>query len=159
MEFAKRETLGLPFIAACNIRGQFSLPGKPAAGFDGDVLNWVEEASDRDVEKACLDLIPLLPQCAFVHHLRVERKARVNVVKAQFAPFSLIDALHWMVWQDVFHEHPFQFCEECRKLFQPDWQHAKKYCSPECAHRKTAREWQQRKREKQRRTNVTHKAS
>jgi hypothetical protein len=140
------------------LRKKFAIPGDVQWGFDEELQHCVEDATAKEIETACISLVSLMPLTDYSLKLRVDTSKKGSVVRASIGITSLEDALHWMVWQDVFQKHRFQFCEECRKLFQPDSQHAKKYCSPECAHRKTAREWQQRKREKQRRTNGTQKA-
>jgi hypothetical protein len=116
----------------------------------------VEAATAKEIETACASLVSLMPLTDYSLKLRVDSSKKGSFVRASIGVTSLEDALHWMVWQDVFQNHPFQFCAECRKLFQPDTRHEKKFCSPECAHRKTGREWQKRKRE--RGANGTQKA-
>lgn len=130
------------------VRVALGLPGDFHAGFDQAFRDWLEKATAAQLETTIGAVVPLIASPtlnAFGFH--VERTGRANRVIAETGFDGLADALHWMVWQDIFQNHPYQFCEECRKLFQPATQHAKKYCSPECAHRKTARVWQKRKRE------------
>lgn len=140
------------------LRARFSIAGELRWGFDANLQGWVETASAKDIEAACITLVSSLPLEQFTHKLEVASAGRSNVVRASIGVTSLEEALHWMMWQDVFHRHPFQFCEECRVLFQPDWKHAKKFCTPECAHRKTGREWQKRKRKGERGEYGTQKA-
>jgi hypothetical protein len=59
---------------------------------------------------------------------------------------SLWEALLWMVWQDVWLKTPYRFCQECRSLIISATKHDKKFCTPECARRKTDREWKQKMR-------------
>ncbi len=141
-----------------SLRPKFHVAGELQWGFDVNLQHWVEAASAKEIQTACITLVSYLPLEQFTHKLEVDTTGKHNVVRASIGVTSLEEALHWMMWQDVFHKHPFQFCEECRTLFQPDNQHARKFCSPECAHRKTGREWQKRKRKRERVENGTHKA-
>jgi hypothetical protein len=139
------------------LRTEFPIPGSASPGFDPNIRQWLETAQQEQIEAATVFLVSAVPLSLPVPRFSVERQRRGNILKASLGIDSLADALSWMVWQDVFQSHPFQFCAECRQLFQPDTRHEKKFCSQQCAHRKTAREWQQRKRNKERRTNGTHK--
>lgn len=141
-----------------SLRAKFSIGGELQWGFDVNLQQWIAAATARELETACVWLVSLLPLEQFSLKLAVDTANKGNVVRASMGITSLEEALHWMMWQDIFHNHPFQFCEECRTLFQPDNQHTRKFCSPECAHRKTGRDWQKRKREKEKKTNGTHKA-
>lgn len=60
--------------------------------------------------------------------------------------WSLMDALHWMVWYDEFTKHPVLCCAECREVFRGETARPRKYCSVECGHRATAREAMRKKR-------------
>jgi hypothetical protein len=134
------------------------IPNNGVSGFDENFRQWLESATSQWIETATFAAVQMLGGSPLVSpRFFVERSGRRSVLKAELALKSLSDALSWMVWQDIFQDHPYQFCAECRVLFQPDSRREKKYCSPECAHRKTAREWQQRKRKTERRTNGTHK--
>jgi hypothetical protein len=145
-------------LALWSLRTNFQIPGTQIQGFDENIRQWFELATPEQIEAATIALVQMLgPSPLSCPQFRVERERRHNVLRATLNLTSLSDALSWMVWQDVFQSHPYQFCAECRKLFQPDTRHEKKFCSQECAHRKTAREWQQRKRNKERRTNGTKK--
>lgn len=138
------------------LRVKFAIPYDDLWGVDVNLQRWVEAATAKEIETACASLVSLMPLTDYSLKLRVDSSKKGSFVRASIGVTSLEDALHWMVWQDVFQNHPFQFCAECRKLFQPDTRHEKKFCSPECAHRKTGREWQKRKRE--RGANGTQKA-
>jgi hypothetical protein len=145
-------------IFLATLRAKFRIEGEMQSGFDVNLQSWVETASAKDIEVACITLVSLLPLEKFTHELKVDTAGKSNVVRASIGVTTLEEALHWMTWQDVFHRHPFQFCVECRALFQPDWKHARKFCKPECAHRKSGREWQKRKRANERTTDGTQKA-
>lgn len=77
-----------------------------------------------------------------------EPKGNTYSLRASLNLKSLSRALSWMVWHDLYNDRPIQFCVECRDLIDSQTKHAKRFCSPECAHRRTAREWQQRKTQK-----------
>ena len=140
------------------LRVKFAIPYDDLWGVDVNLQRWVEAATAKEIETACASLVSLMPLTDYSLKLRVDSSKKGSFVRASIGVTSLEDALHWMVWQDVFQKHRFQFCEECRKLFQPDWQHTKKYCTHECAHRKTSREWQLCKRKRERESNGTQKA-
>jgi hypothetical protein len=133
----------------------FPIPGEYPLGFDPNIQPWLEGATQKDIQKATEYLVCGFPLRSSGTTFTVAKEGRRGVVRASLGIASLGEALEWMVWQDVFQNHPFQFCAECRELFQPDTRHEKKFCSPECAHRKTAREWQQRKRDNRRKSNGT----
>jgi CGNR zinc finger protein len=63
---------------------------------------------------------------------------------------NLQDALRWMLWHDLAGSRPLASCLGCGTAFLPDSEHARKFCSPECAHRVAVREWRKRERRKKR---------
>lgn len=141
-----REHIGIPV----------SIPGK--AIFFDPIFNKEDlRASDQQVDEACAYLVSTLPITDYSLKLIVERGKRRDTVRAWPGLRSLVDALHWMVWQDVFRERPFLFCDECDLLFQPDSEHEKKFCSTQCARRKASRDYERRKRAKERKSDGTHK--
>lgn len=68
------------------------------------------------------------------------------VVRANLGINSLIDALRWMVYQDVFTEKPIQFCAECGNLIDTNTKHKRKFCGAVCAQRVSSRNWQRKDR-------------
>ncbi len=136
----------------------FPIPGDYPLGFDPNIQSWLEGATQKDIQKATEHLVCNLPMKSYGGTFTIVKDGRRNMVRASLGIAVLGEALDWMVWQDVFQNHPFQFCGECMKLIQPETRHEKKFCSPACAHRKTAREWQQRKRNNRRKSNGTQKA-
>lgn len=115
-------------------------------------------ASQQDIDDACAYLVSTLPMTDYSLKLIVERSKRGDTVRAWPGLRSLTDALHWMVWQDVFRERPFLFCDECGILFQPDSEHEKKFCTTQCARRKASRDYERRKRAKEKKSDGTKKA-
>jgi hypothetical protein len=140
------------------LRGRFQFLGHLHKGFDEDVHQWLETAMQKDLEDATELLVSNLVLSASIPSFTVERNKRGSVVVASLGIRSLPDALSWMVWQDWFMKKPFQFCEDCRKLFQPPYLHERKFCSEECAHRKASRESARRKRQERKNQIVTQKA-
>ena len=118
-------------------------------GFTGDPREWCHQATAAQIGEAC---------AALIHGLRVNGQPTLTVAKAKgrrtvqasLQVRVLVDALWWMVWQDVFQQRPFPFCEECGTLILSGSARARKYCSVECARRKTGREWIRGKRERER---------
>jgi hypothetical protein len=118
---------------------------------------WVESLRDRQLEEVTAEIAPYFARSAISPRYSVERTRAGNVLKASLTIFNLSEAMTWMFWQDVSQHHPMQFCVECRGLIEFKTHHAKRFCSPECAHRKTARESARRRRQEERRTNGAEK--
>ena len=62
------------------------------------------------------------------------------VVHASLFINNLIEALFWMIWQDVSQKKPFKFCAECQRLIKQKTAHERKFCPGRCGGRKTDRE-------------------
>lgn len=116
---------------------------------------WLEKATPKQLEIFTTTYISHVAAPFAATRFTAVRKGSGYVLRDLLGFKSVVHALYWMVWQDVYRERQFQFCSECRRLYQPDTRHERKYCSEICAHRRTAREWQQRKREKERKTDGT----
>jgi hypothetical protein len=119
--------------------------------------DWLEAAMPRQLELVATTYISQAAAPFAATRFTVERSGNGYVLRELLNFKSIVHALFWMVWQDVFRGRQFQFCVECPKLIPSTTRHARRFCSDECAHRKTAREWQQRKRERERKTDGTHK--
>ena len=140
------------------LRMQFQIPGcLQQSGFDEDLHHWLQTATQREIEAATVYLVPGFALSVLIPCFSVEQHRGGNVLRASLGIHSLADALSWMVWQDVFQDHPIKFCAECRGLIDSTYKYEKKFCSYDCAHRKTARESARRKREERRNNNVTQK--
>jgi hypothetical protein len=139
------------------LRNIFPIPGKCPAGFDPNIQPWIEGATQSDVQKAIEHLACNLPLMRLGPTFTVVKEGGRSVVRASLGIDTLGQALEWMIWQDIFQERRFQFCERCRKLFIPDSRHAMKFCDERCAHLEAARKYAQRKRGKEG-TNGAHKA-
>jgi len=133
------------------------IPGERPLGFDPHIRPWLEGAIQNDVQMAAEYLVSYFPLSTFRNTFTVAKEGRRSVVRASLGFDSLGEALVWMVWQDVFQERRFQFCERCRRLFIPDSRHPMKFCTENCAHLEAARKYAQRKREQRRATDGTKK--
>lgn len=140
------------------LRHRVGIPWKGDLGFDPKLYQWAQHASEKEISEACAYLVSFLPITDYSLKLRVQRGRHGDVVRAWPGLSSLVDALHWMVWEDVYRERPFQFCAECGALFQSDTKHERLFCSTQCARRKTSREYERRKREKEKKSDGTKKA-
>jgi hypothetical protein len=136
----------------------FPIPGEYPLGFDPNIQSWIEEATQKDIQKATEHLVCNFPLRNSGGTFTVAKEGRRSVVRASLGIASLGEALEWMVWQDIFRDNPFQFCVECGKLIPSTSRHVRRFCPDGCAHRRTAREWQQRKRDNERKSNGTQKA-
>lgn len=139
------------------LRKGYRVPSDVGDCVDGNHLQWVESLTKNQRREVIAEIVPIFAVSAISPRYRVERSRAGNVLKASLAIQNLMEAMTWMIWQDVFQNHPMQFCVECRKLIEFKTHHAKKFCSFNCAHRRTARESARRKREEERKSNVTQK--
>ena len=142
------------------LRSKFAIPGRITFGFDENLRRWVESATPAELDRACGVFLRFFPRTDYNLRFVVERNRSGNVPRASVTSVnigSLADALHWMVWQDEFLKHPFQFCEECEKLFKPRTHHARKFCDNGCGHRRASREFERMKRKSEKEANGTHK--
>lgn len=148
-----------PFRLILNfLRMQFQIPGDlQDSGFDENIYRWLETATQNQIEAATVFLVPLIPFSSRMPGFTLERSGSRYVLKASLGIYSLLEALSWMVWEDVLQRHPIKFCAECRGLIDSTFKYEKKFCSYECAHRQTSRESARRKREERKETNVTQK--
>ncbi len=119
--------------------------------------DWVQTAKAHEIENVCIQLVNYLVPQHFPGYRVVGGKGR-RVVKVSLGVDGLVTALHWMMWQDVFQNRPISFCADCSRLITSVFRHERKFCSKKCAVRKTTREYQRRKREKERATSGTQKA-
>jgi len=115
-------------------------------GISGDIVDWVKGLNLRLVRSASDFLVSFAAVGPKFSHLVCRRKGARRQVEASWIISSLEDALRWMVWYDEFTRHPILCCQECRKVFRGKSAHVRKYCSPECAHRATGRNWQRKMR-------------
>jgi hypothetical protein len=124
-------------------------------GISGDVLAWSKRAPLREVRTAMDFLVryALPVSCS----IKLLHRGRGRRVEAGWDLPSMKDAMLWMVWYDEFTKHPLICCQECRTIFRGETAHVRKYCPGPCAHRATAREWQRRRRVKDRRNHGTPK--
>lgn len=112
----------------------------------GAVVAWINGAAIGEVRAATDLLLPLVVVRPVSGDFLFRRRRNRGEVEARWAIDNLREALFWMVWYDEFTKHPINCCQECRKVFRSDTAHARKYCSRECAHRATGRNWQRRRR-------------
>jgi hypothetical protein len=118
----------------------------------GAIADWVNRAELRTVRAATDYLVPIAPVHPLLVNLTCRRERNERYVAAGWTFLNLEEALRWMVWYDEFTQHPIICCQDCRTVFRVDSAHARKYCSPECAHRATARIWQREYNKRKRRT-------
>jgi hypothetical protein len=146
------------FLNMLRTPGLFQIPGSLQQDrFDEDLHRWLETATQKQIEAATVFLVPRFAHSAWIPGFSVVRSGSRNVLRASLGIHSLLDALSWMVWQDVLQSHPIKFCAECRGLIDSTYKYEKKFCSYECAHRQTSRESAKRKREERKRNNGTKK--
>ena len=122
----------------------FSLPEDP--------VRWVQQVSlwlIREAVAYCINV-----SFRFDVRLRATWKDRCPKIEPGFTLVSLRDALKWMIYRDESRQRPLVFCDECGRAFRPESAHTRNFCSLECGHRRTAREWRRRdlrRRKRQRR--------
>ncbi len=139
------------------LRGRYKAGSNVGKDEHEDHREWVESLTQNQLSLVIAEIAPMFAFSAIHPKYILERGRAGNVLKASLSIPSSRDAMTWMLWQDISRNHPIQFCVECRGLIEFKTHHAKKFCSPECAHRKTARESARRRRNEERKTNVTQK--
>jgi hypothetical protein len=132
--------------------------GLPGTEFDEAAWERLAVASKGEIVWICDCLVGSFPLTSLAHSFAILQTGKELTLAARPKFLGLMDALYWMVWQDIFRDNPFQFCVECGKLIPSTSRHARRFCPDGCAHRRTGREWQQRKRDKEKRTDGTSKA-
>jgi predicted nucleic acid-binding Zn ribbon protein len=142
---------------AIHLRALVGAPVHRGTGLDDELKKRLANASENEIETVCSFLVGAFPFSS-VPAFELHRNSSGRRVRATLGIHSLVPALYWMVWQDTFMQEPIRFCKECSHLIPEDSKHEKKFCSSECARRKTGREWQRRKRAKEKTTNVPRKA-
>jgi hypothetical protein len=126
------------------IRRRLGIPGELKTALDEAALVRVAEATESEILDVCDYLVGSLPVPP--PSLEIKGTRRAKTLRPTVGSYSLLSALYWMVWQDIFMETPFRFCEECNRLIDFPDKHDRKFCGPKCAHNQTSREWQRRKR-------------
>jgi hypothetical protein len=142
--------------------GQESYDGMGGVGFGASLLNLLHGQGDTPPE----DWIPraglaqLRDVAAFCIGGAFSVGSRLNAAWHDGHPEigwkpdvqSLEQAIEWMFWHDIAGSRPLTFCADkgCGKAFLPQSEHARKFCSFNCAHRSAVREWRHRQRESKR---------
>lgn len=109
--------------------------------YTGDSGAWAA-STDIDSVRRALSLSVETYVRAPIGCLRVGGKRRKGFeINPTFSLPTLWDALQWMIWLDEWNGWPPPACLECHRIFPRLNAHERKYCSPECAHRTTNREW------------------
>ncbi len=108
--------------------------------FDQVVSPWLEKAESESIRGGVAHLIEYL-SFAPSACLKAEWKGRRPRITANLGLDNLEDALEWMIWNSYWLKNPLMFCKECHKAFRPETAHRRKYDTPKCAHRATARRW------------------
>ena len=140
------------------LRLDFGIPGGTAEfSFDPALHAWLETATQKQIEDAVTHIVPGFAMGVLIPGYRTERQGSATVLKISLGISSLLEALSWMVWQDVFEGHPVKFCCECRNPINSTGKYERKFCSYECAHRKSSRDSAKRKREERKRKNGIEK--
>jgi hypothetical protein len=155
----RRSDSNPPFQILLNfLRMRFQIPGSlQQSGFDEELHHWLATTTQKQIEAATVFLIPFVPSSSRMPGFTLEQNGSGYVLRASLGIHSLLEALSWMVWEDVLQRHPIKFCAECRGLINSTFKYQKRFCSYECAHRQTARESARRKREERKKNNGAQK--
>jgi len=108
--------------------------------FDQLISPWLEKANPESVRGAVANLIENV-SFAPPAYLKAVWEGHRPQITATLGLENLQDALEWMIWNSYWLKDPLMFCRECHKAFRPETGHRRKYDTPECAHRATARNW------------------
>ncbi len=114
------------------VRSEFRLQGA--------LSEWTKQAPLPEIRAAIQFVLETYP-IVLPLGLKALRHKKGFTLQGRWLLDNLETALRWMVWYDAFRTDPVLCCEECRKFFKPHSAHKRKFCSPECARRLTARKW------------------
>ena len=117
--------------------------------YTGDSVSWAASADIHSVKRALAYSVEA-NVVAPTGCLRLAPRKKGFAIQPSFSLSTLWDALRWMVWVDEWNGWPPPACLECHRVFPPMNAHERKYCSTECAHRATNREWRRRDLRKKR---------
>jgi hypothetical protein len=109
--------------------------------YEGDSVAWAVSTDITSVKRALIFSIESNVSAPSGYGLKVDEGRKGIEIKPHFSLGSLWDALRWMLWFDEWNHWPPLPCLECHKIFRPSTAHKMKYCTHECAHRATNREW------------------
>jgi hypothetical protein len=129
-------------------------------GIPRDRRAWCENAFQSEIDELCIHIVNKCP-FSWVPLFKVERHGRGEIVRVSLLMTGLLEALIWMVWQDVFLKRPFRFCVECGALIKCETKHKRRFCDnpkTNCARRKTDRDWKRKKRAKEKKQRSSKRA-
>ena len=139
-----------------HIRELLGIPQELKPSLGEAALNRVGKTTNAEILKVCDFLVGSFPVPA--PSFEIQRKGKATTLRPTLGIYSILGALRWMVWQDIFIEKPFRICADlnCGRFINFTSKHDRKFCTEECAHRVAARESAKRKREEKK--NGTQKA-
>lgn len=109
-----------------------------------DPEKWCENAPVDEIEALCEQFVNEFP-LAWGPRFVVVKRNRRNVVRSSLFINNLLEALPWMVWQDIFREEPFSFCQDCGNFILREGGREWKFCDSVCAKRNADRKsWRRR---------------
>lgn len=126
---------------------QIGVPIDPEVTTTEDLKEWCEGASAAEIENICVRFVAEFPLTSMPRFV-VKRTRRGYNLRAALFINNLIEALWWMLWQDVFQGAPIQFCQECSGLIVQESKHQRKFCEGACAKKSADRTYAKRKRAK-----------
>lgn len=126
--------------------GRLEIPLKTPAQLE-DSRKWCQDAPPGEIERLCIRLVEGFSPTA-MPSFRIHRRGKRTTVKASFFINNLLEALVWMVWQDVSRSEPIRFCVECGGVIPSETKHTKKFCGLVHAKRNADRNYARRKRAK-----------
>jgi hypothetical protein len=137
-----------PEMDALWIRHRLDMPGDLQAPLDDKAFGRIERATEKKFADICDHLLGAFPVSSCDRNIMVDRSGRLPQLLAMPLFTGLMDALHWMIREDIAAQRPIKRCAEpnCRKFILSSSGHSRQFCSPECAHRKAARESAKNKR-------------
>ena len=103
-----------------------------------NVLDWIKGIDLQTIRAASACVIEHLPIGVRTHLVCTRWR-----IEAGWDLYHLRQALRWMVWYDVFTQHPLICCPERRRVKRAKTTRGnQKFCKYKCAHRAAARAWQ-----------------
>jgi hypothetical protein len=138
-----------PTLHAFWIRHRLSMDGALTSALDESAFGRIERATEEEFSDVWESLLGVFPVSPLDPSITVDRSGRRPQLVARPRFIGLMDALHWMLREDIAAQRPIKRCAEpsCGKFIVFLTEHSREFCSPEHAHRKAARKWAEKKRE------------
>jgi hypothetical protein len=137
-----------PKSHAIVIRGMLRIPGESHRSLDEDAFGRIAHASEKEFAGVCEHVVGSFPSPN--RTIAIDRTGRQPKLVAKPLVVGLMNALHWMLEEDIAAQRAIKRCAErnCGRFIVFSSEHSREFCSYECAHRRAARKSAKKMRDK-----------